>query len=224
MNSMGSSYQNPCRRGRSITMDPRYTSSRPWGPLIRCLALALLPATHPEALALSLAPRSAGTPIPNRPGGTLYDIPRSRPYLPIVGPPSLRFQDELPPPDLTTQPPAADPPVLGGLRAELAVANRESVVTAAFADPNEDISIPVLAVPEAEEASRKPQGAGYTPPSNPVSILPDDTRRDVGAGDIIPFFQFPGASGQPGVSIAIPTPVQAPEPVQTRSSATYRQQ
>lgn len=207
-------------------MDPRSLSLRPWGPLIRCLALALLPATSPDAVALSLAPRVAGKPPPDagRPGRALFDVPRSRPYLPVVGPPALRFEDERPPPDLTTQPPAADPPLLGGLRAELAVANRESVVTAAFADPSDDISVPVLATHPPAEAADLPKGSGYVPPSNPVSILPDDTRREVKPADIIPFFQFPGSPGQPTLSVAVPGTVQAPEPAQARSSATYRQQ
>jgi hypothetical protein len=62
-----------------------------------------------------------------------------------------------------------------------------------------------------------------TSSEKPISILPDDTRREIRAEDVLPFFQFPGAPDTG--ALAVPFTTTSPRGTTAPpSSATYKQQ
>lgn len=91
---------------------------------------------------------------------------------------------------------------------ELAASNRDAALAATGSHGQTNAS--------AESATSDSQPGGATKSSVPtpslIRILPDDTPRDVGAEDVLPYFQFPGTVPTP------PSPATLPP-----SSATYRQ-
>ena len=127
------------------------------------------------------------------------EIP-SLPYLRVLGPFPLRFQEvPLPPPDLVTKPVAGGPP-----QPSAAPAPVTSSTPAAS---------PAVPAPTATAPSSAPAAPPAATP--PAPILPDETRPRVQPEDFLPFFQPPAA------------PVDAGPPAANRplpSSATYRTQ
>jgi hypothetical protein len=140
---------------------------------------------------------------------------KSLPYLRFIGPPPLRFQDALPPPDLSVRPPPGAPPKLEEKaaryqQAENADAAKSAPVVAATTEP-----APVLKPVAVSEQADGPAPAPSAAPVQP--ILPDDVQSKVKPEDFLPFFQYPGAgSGEPPVP---PAPGTLPP-----STATYKQQ
>lgn len=130
-------------------------------------------------------------------------------YLAMIGPAPIAFaagERPLPPEPVL---PVLPKPILNAVESTA----KNSVPAAdatASAKPNS---------PDATELN-----AGITTSSEkPVSILPDDMRREIRPEDVLPFFQFPGASD--GGGMILPSPSQAPRgPVAPPSSATYQQQ
>lgn len=163
--------------------------------LARAVSLALLPALASETTARDRLPSSS--PQPGQRQATLgwSAIRANRPYLAVVLPPPLRF--EAPPPPVDSHIPSAAPPKPGGPAEETASANRDSVA------PAPDPAAASVAAPPPPLAP-PPPAALPLPPA--VSVLPDDTPREIQAQDVLPYFQFPG------------TPPPLPPP----SSATYR--
>ena len=132
----------------------------------------------------------------------------NRTYLALIGPAALRFAEapiELPP----------EPPVPVPIPPKLP--------TTAGAGPDTVPAIPTDT--DVKLATDNPDKTGpFTPDPKapkPVSILPDDTRHEIRAEDVLPFFQFPGAADSSSTAI----PFSTIEPVRAKpSSATYRQQ
>jgi len=139
---------------------------------------------------------------------------RSRPYLAVLGSPSLRIQEALLPPDPNIHPPAGAPP-----QPATAGPPTTHAPPAEASTPAQETSSVVIP-PERESATSPPSEGKSTKSAR--SILPDDTRSKVKAEDFLPFFQPPGADPNPNDIPAAPTP-SAPG-VQPPSSATYRQQ
>ncbi len=183
---------------------------------LHCLSLFLLPAFAPDGV--QALPRTR----PARIGsdlGTMEGIP----YLPVVGPPPLRFQEAAPPPDLVTRPAAAAPPLPALSPAETSVALANAAASSA--------SAALLAEAELaeEEAKSKTKAAAAKPAAPPVKapppILPDSGRPTVRPEDFLPYFQVPISGRAPAnVTIVAPVPPAAPTPgTLPASSATYKQ-
>ncbi len=140
--------------------------------------------------------------------------PRLLPYLPVLGPPPLRFQAPQPPPDLTVRPPAGPPPIPGAM-------------------PHDSIAAVPVAPPETktapasiEVAANVEKSAPATAKAPPPAIIPDDARPSIRPEDFLPYFQIPG-SGKPGdVNMIVPASAlrggSGSLPV-APSSATYTQ-
>ena len=171
---------------------------------LRCLSLLLIPA-------MALDEGHAGIRLRS----TIRPMKESTPYLPVLGSPSLRVEEVLPPPDLVTRPAAAAPPVpaLTPAESSVAVANADAARSAAVT-PEEPAPAAVKAVPP-------PAPPRKTPPP----ILPDDVRPVVHPEDFLPYFQIPGSAKQPSdVTILTPGASSAPTPAPIPpSSATYTQ-
>jgi hypothetical protein len=143
----------------------------------------------------------------------------SRAYLRYIGPPQLRFQEALPPPDLSVRPPAGGPPKPQAVNSDGTPADASSpklplhaVTAAAMVARKEDARpAPMLAPP---------------PPPPPPAILPDDVAPKARPEDFLPYFQFPGAGSPAGDANTAGQAPQASETSRTipRSSATYQEQ
>ncbi len=139
-----------------------------------------------------------------RAGIAMSLTPVTRPYLTVVTlnalrvvAPVSRYKPEPPPPAPSAKPVAPEP------------------VAVAPKDPHPVPQNPPPAVPEETPPVAEPvDNSG----KKPVSILPDDTRREIREEDVLPYFQVP--RGRSVFAPGMPSEPQAlPE-----SSATYRQQ
>ena len=174
---------------------------------LRCLSLLLVPAmTLDEGLA---GPRLRSTIRPTA---------DSTPYLPVLGSPSLRVEEALPPPDLVTRPAAAAPPVpaLTPAESSVAVANADAARSTAVAP---DDATPVDVKPAAGPSTPAPAV------KTPAPILPDSAHPVVHAEDFLPYFQVPGSARPQGdVNVFVPGAISAPaQPSLPPSTATYTQ-
>lgn len=152
----------------------------------------------------------------------------SRAYLPIYGPPPLRFAEATPPPDLSARPAIGAPPQAGG-EGSPPTTNTLPVATETPGETRPDvIPAPHLATSLAPSPAAAPgndPASTAPPPGRTVApVLADDTRPRVKPEDFLPFFVFPNESSAPQVVVpAGVTPAAAPA-AQPASSATYRQQ
>jgi hypothetical protein len=196
-----------------------FTSPSAPGRLVRLAVCTLLPAFIPEAVALSLQ-RSATTGRPSAahvPPSAPAPAPRSKPYLLVCLPLSLRFAEPVEPSDPVVDPVSVlGPPHPGGLLEEIAALNQQAAMSPS---PSATASLPSL-TPAASTANTEPSESSGTasspslPTASPqigVAILPDDTPRNIRPEDVLIYFQFPAAS--PATPSSLP-----------RSSATYKQQ
>jgi hypothetical protein len=182
-------------------------------------ALALvLTALTPSVSALNSPQRSAvispaKSTAEYNPGAGHYRGPHT--YLAMLGPAPLRFAEGQPPlppePALPTPPKPKEPAIAPTPTSESA-----KVPVAATADP---ATTPAATTPENAESTGSP-----TPSTlKPVSILPDDTKHEIRAEDVLPFFQFPGSPE--GSAMAVPFTTSQPRGTTAPpSSATYKQQ
>lgn len=146
------------------------------------------------------------------------------PYLPALGPPPLRFQEEAPPPpDLVTRPAAGAPPVpaLSPTESSVALANAAAAgrSLSAIARGQDEAPVTELEPVQDPKAAKKPA---------PAPILRDEFHNEVRPEDFLPFFQVPGtprpsddappAAPEPPRPAAAPTPAPLPP-----STATYTQ-
>ncbi len=121
----------------------------------------------------------------------------SMPYLASLGVVPLRFA---PAPEPATPRPALPAP--------------EATAAAPVAPATS--TTPSPATPVETSKTDKSKSAADTPaPPTPVSILPDDTPRDVHAEDVLPYFQMPKGGA---ANVPLPFTPAAPAP---KSSATY---
>jgi hypothetical protein len=153
------------------------------------------------ALASKVSTQSAASPITLDDGSPLVPSETSRPYLAVLGPPSLRFEEAQPPPDLSARPPGGAPPkpAVRPIGAD--------VIPAPVVQPKVVVSIPAAPQPAKVEVIAAPK------PPPPPSILHDDVRPQVRPEDFLPYFQYPGAESQASNS-------NNPPP----STATYTQE
>jgi hypothetical protein len=178
---------------------------------LRCLALLLVPALAPGgALAVSrVRPASSGI--------SLHGVDPA-PYLPVRGALSLRFQEEPPPPDLTTRPAAAAPPTPALTPTETSVAQANAAAArSASVVAQEPVATTPVAPVVAEPVAPPPKAA--------PAILPDDVRPAARPEDFLPYFQLPGSNPKsPDVTLLVPAPKTPPAPAPLpASSATYTQ-
>lgn len=172
---------------------------------LHCLSLLLVPA-------LALDEGHAGTRLRS----IVIPNTESIPYLPVLGSPSFRIQEALPPPDLGARPAAAAPPVaaLSVVESSVAAANTDAIRTAMSpADAQSPAgAVAIVAAPTA-------------PTREPAPILPDSSRPVVHPEDFLPYFQIPGSGRNPNdVNLIVPAVPGAPAPgTLPPSSATYIQ-
>ena len=141
----------------------------------------------------------------------------SRPYLRALGPPALRFQDSLPPPDFYQRPPAAAQPQPDQAALN---PNRPDVILHKV----QPIAASAVQVPARQEETPSTQAA---PPSPPIAAIPpDDAQPKARPEDFLPYFQFPGAETRSsdtnaagGTQAADSAPKSIPP-----SSASYQEQ
>ena len=134
----------------------------------------------------------------------------SVPYLLALGPPPLRFQEYVPPPEVSPRLPAGGPTT----SASPATSHTSDVIL-----PASDTDPTPAAKNEPKDNPAAPKKPG------PAAIIPDDTRPQVRPEDFLPFFQIPGSGRGPvevNVLAPIPSGVPSPAPLQP-SSATYTQ-
>jgi hypothetical protein len=169
----------------------------------------------------SLASEVAQSPSPPAYGeSAVRDRSRnevSRPYLRSIGPPVLRFQENLPPPDLSARPPPGGPPKGASSSSN---PNAPDVIAHKPA--------PIAAIPAAAPARPDETRSAQGTPSVPTveAIPPDDAQPKVRAEDFLPYFQFPGAetrSSDTNASNNAPAADTAPKSIPA-SSATYQEQ
>jgi hypothetical protein len=130
----------------------------------------------------------------------------------MVGPAALRFADVLPP-----LPPEPVPPALP-IPKTPPPETLAAVVPATTITPQPDKPGSPTPTPTPTETELPAPGS-----PKPISILPDDTKNEIRAEDVLPFFQFPSASD--GSSLSVPsTSSQSRAPSAPPSSATYRLQ
>jgi len=190
--------------------------------LSRCLSLALLPALASEARAAAVGqPQRKQNVRAAQPG--LVDKRGAVPYLAALAPLPLRFAR--PGPEPTDEPPAPPEP--------------KPVAAAIIPDPNDNTRKPSEEKPEAITPPASPLPLQPDHPAEPVSefsepllqpplpILPDDTKRELRAEDVIPFFIYPTApaSGEARVNVIVPltTTSQPQSNSLPPSSATYQE-
>lgn len=137
---------------------------------------------------------------------------RTRPYLSLACAPPLRFQDVVPPPDLSTRPPAGDPPKPDEPAAEDVIPPKQ---------PEDEVVSAAAPAPASIPSPAKPTAAAGEPPP-PPPILPDDARNRAKPEDFLPFFQYPGSEAGPDGLLVPPLP-PIPGTVPP-STATYHQQ
>lgn len=158
-----------------------------------------------SALAAEVA-QSTAPPMNAEEGSYLGDCRDTfQPYLRYIGPPPLRFQEPVPPPDVSARPPPAGPPASGGkTKPEIVHAPVQDVPVMA---PPASPTPPIVAgpPPRLPPRMRELPPADSSTPTGPAPLLPDDGRARVKPEDFLPFFQFPGKGPPP-------------------SSATYQQQ
>lgn len=184
---------------------------------LHSLSLLLLPIVAPKTVSALTLPRARA----DRSAESGEDRAQ-QPYLPVIGTLALRFQAAPPPPDLTSRPAAAAPPVPALSPTETAVAQ----ANLAAANPGAPVVPAAPPRPELPPETAKLAAATVAPARPaPPPILPDDSQPSVRPEDFLPYFQVPGSSRQPGdVNVIAPAyrgatgSIPAPP-----SSATYTQ-
>jgi hypothetical protein len=193
--------------------------------LTRCLSLALLPALASESRALSAPQRKPLVhPSKNAPAAA-RNTPQSpsTPYLTALGSLPLRFAR--PHLERTDEPPAPPEPPPAPKISETAPDTHGK----ADSGPPADTSTPPIQTPDTptELKQETPASSSEPPPTAPpLPILPDDTRRELRAEEILYFFRYPGTTPTaPGNATQVVIPVapnQTPPTPPPPSSATYQ--
>lgn len=139
------------------------------------------------------------------------------PYLMVIGPPELRFETPIPPPELSAPATAAPPP-----KPRPGQDRKSDVIVPVPIIP---APVPVAAPAPAPAAPSAPSvsvattdAAPAARPPSPPPILGDDVRPQVRPEDFLPYFQYPGA-GTRGRDSSMPG---QPPPL-PRSTATYQE-
>jgi hypothetical protein len=131
------------------------------------------------------------------------------PYLAMIGPAPLSFA--------SGERPLPPEPVLPALPK-----TPNNTANSAQKSPVGTTNSTAISTPSSSEATDL-NATITTTSEKPISILPDDTRREIRAEDVLPFFQFPGAPD--GGALAVPFTTSSPRGTAAPpSSATYKQQ
>jgi hypothetical protein len=179
--------------------------------LTRCLSLALLPALASEARALSAPQRKTfiGAPANARSTATTS---ASTPYLTVLGSLPLRFAR--PHLDGTDEPPPT--PVL-----------KVEEVLPEQSDEKKTPDTPATPALEEKPADPAPVPQPLIVPEQPLApplpILPDDTKRELRAEDVLLYFRYPNSTPSDGTQVVVPLPSSQPQSAPIPSSATYQQ-
>lgn len=182
---------------------------------LRYLSLSMLPALASESKALNAPQRRSYGRI----GEIAVVHPYTpRPYLASLGPIPLRFETA---PDISPDGPPPPPIPIKHVPPPIFSDDKRDVIP-----PVEDtIRQPVVAQPSVEPQSTAPVQEKV---ANPVSILPDDTHRELRPEDVLPFFLTPTNTPTDGshgsVNVVVPLSSQKSQPTATQppSSATYQ--
>lgn len=177
-------------------------------PLLVWVLLVLTPGIY----ALNTPQRPATMPAVNSTAeyhtGSAHQR-NNRTYLAMVGPAALRFAEATP--ELPPEPPPPAP----------VPTSKQPITTETGPDTIPAIPADTAIKPTTENLGKTEPFTPDPKEPKPVSILPDDTRHEIRAEDVLPFFQFPGASDNSSTAM----PFSTIEPVRARpSSATYSQQ
>jgi len=173
----------------------------------------VLTALPPGASALNSPQRPAITPVTST---AVYKSGSNRnhdqqTYLAMIGPSPLRFAEgerPLPPEPVFPPPPKPKPPANAPEPGQKNPAETSGPVANSATPGSENTELTATLTPSTLK---------------PVSILPDDTQREIHAEDVLPFFQFPGAPDSGAVAVPFSTS-QPRGTTAPRSSATYQQQ
>jgi hypothetical protein len=201
---------------------PTTTLVRFTAKLSRCLSLALLPALASEAHAVGQPQRKQSVPSAQPVAST--PKASAAPYLAALGPLPLRFAR--PGIEPTDEPPASPEPK------PVAITETPASTKDKPAAPLEE-KIEVTKTP----SNIPPLQSGLAPaplsefsepyPQPALPILPDDTKRELRAEDVIPFFIYPTNANRPGddgVRLIAPLRIDQTQPiVPPPSSATYQE-
>jgi hypothetical protein len=107
----------------------------------------------------------------------------TRAYLQVIGPPPLRFQEAVPPPDLAGRPPAAAPPTPSATAAT-------GPKAAAASPPPSVAAVPPVPKPtKAKPPAPVTTAPGDTSEAAAPAIIEDEMRPRVRAEEFLPFFQ-----------------------------------
>jgi hypothetical protein len=185
----GKSGHSTKKRSASIAVKrktPRLSGAR-LRQTLHCLTLMLASGLVPGTAFARSKLRSA---VPNPDD---WPVPRPAPYLPLVGPPGLRFMEPEPAPSERPRIVVVGPPVpgLNATETSVAIANASAMRVTA---PE-----PVPVAPAASTASSPPappaapQGEPVPAVPTPPPILRDDMQPQVRAEDVLPFFRLPAA-------------------------------
>jgi hypothetical protein len=149
-------------------------------------------------------------------GGAPFELEQmgpSHPYLAVIGPPPLRFQEPPPPLAPMEQTPVARPP-------NPATVPKPAPSGPAGSPPQQKTKGPPSGEPRSDSASGGTVlSAGQPPVTDQVqpSIIPDEMRPKVRPEEFLPFFQLPGSGQQDA-------PAPETPPTLPPSSATYRKE
>jgi hypothetical protein len=189
------------------------------GRLVRLLVCALLPACASEAAAgiLTSSSRRQGN-IPSFPSTRDTPPTPSTPYLLVCLPPPLRFAERIEPASRISSLPVAGAPLHpSGLIEEIAATNQHAAVSTQPAAPVDTVKTDGTSTTSAIPADAVTQTSNPSDvniivpvPEPGVSILPDDTPREIRAEDVLIYFRLPANSP----ANDLPPP----------STATYQQQ
>ncbi len=176
------------------------------------LAWALI--ALPSGASALNTPQRPSTAIPVKSSTEHKTAARVNPrnYLAMVGPAPLRFavkEEPLPPePVLPTLLPTKLPP--------------ESAPKSADTPSSTPTDPATHPLPDTTTQKTPPNSTPNPDAPKPVSILPDDTKSEIRAEDVLLFFRYPGNSD---TGLAVPfTTTQPRGSTAPPSSATYRQQ
>lgn len=188
--------------------------------LARMLSCVLLPALLTDAWPRPNPPAISSSAPAKQP----VLPPPPPPYLVVCLPPALRFAEAIIPIVPTSQPTVGGPPIPGGPNDEATALNRNgrngdksaasgstNSATAVNASTNANGEpVPTPLPLDATAGGTAGTNGTSTSASGGITLLPDETPREIRAEDVIPYFRYPAA---PSGNITPPP-----------SSATYRQQ
>lgn len=189
-------------------------------PWRRCLAKLLRGSAFMSVLMMASEAKPGARPLPRSPASR-QGSENPVPYLPVIGPPPLRFSPAPPQPDLSTRPAAFAPP-MPSIGEEIAAANTASAKSVGPRPVGNGFGLGQGPPIPASAAPAGTNPAGNAPQqTEPQALLPDDTESETQQDEILPYFQFPGSGG---ATIVVPPGSVSNQPTRLPvSTAVYRE-